>query len=375
MKIPRLVWNSEIDGWDDLLFEIKPCKVALLVRGRNAWHSTWVEHFIRDADLYSNVTSAKKGAEVLRERGNVFTILEAPAIRLVGQNRSFVFVDANQDKGFSRFQGQNFEICESEYGRFIDGLHCGISLRGASEVILDLERYWNNPVLSSQVILSGETSGLNEIEECSEEFRTFKSKAVGSKFTLAWDEGDNEFIGDYVFSIAHQWAMSVKKVHNSEQKDKTNSFIRYLSEEIKCLTYKNWQDIAKGDLRIMQQEFLHLNKEYNSAQALLDRLYDKLFVAEEVVEKVAEQRMTKTSSSAMMKKYREKHEKAKTTLESLYQEREVVADRCEHLRIRRNDLRTRITRITEELERVPDFGAMELELHLALELEVDLDLD
>lgn len=55
---------------DDLLLDIEVGVIAYLYRGRNAWHSTWVQHRFENTQLFSDVTSAKFGAESLRERGN-----------------------------------------------------------------------------------------------------------------------------------------------------------------------------------------------------------------------------------------------------------------------------------------------------------------
>jgi hypothetical protein len=44
VRIPELTWPVQCDTAydDDLLLDITSGSVFLLIRGRNAWHSTWV---------------------------------------------------------------------------------------------------------------------------------------------------------------------------------------------------------------------------------------------------------------------------------------------------------------------------------------------
>lgn len=60
----------------DQVFETK---IFYLIRGRNAWHSTWVTHYF-DRCMHDTLATAKAWAEELRERGSVFTIREQPAL-------------------------------------------------------------------------------------------------------------------------------------------------------------------------------------------------------------------------------------------------------------------------------------------------------
>jgi len=54
-------------------------KIFYLIRGRNAWHATWVQHYF-DRCMHDDLQSAKDRAEQMRERGSVFTIREQPAL-------------------------------------------------------------------------------------------------------------------------------------------------------------------------------------------------------------------------------------------------------------------------------------------------------
>lgn len=63
--------------------------VAVLVRGRNAWHSTWVRHWFRNSHFYADQRSAQLGAESLRERGNAFYVRDRAAYRLVRNEQPY----------------------------------------------------------------------------------------------------------------------------------------------------------------------------------------------------------------------------------------------------------------------------------------------
>lgn len=68
----RSLAKSEIDA----VFETK---IFYLIRGRNAWHATWVTHYSNRC-MHSDLRSAKLRAEELRGPGSTFTIREQPAL-------------------------------------------------------------------------------------------------------------------------------------------------------------------------------------------------------------------------------------------------------------------------------------------------------
>lgn len=54
-------------------------KLFYVIRGRNAWHSTWVTHYFERC-MHPTLWSAKQRTEELREQGSTFTIREQPAV-------------------------------------------------------------------------------------------------------------------------------------------------------------------------------------------------------------------------------------------------------------------------------------------------------
>lgn len=125
MKIPELDWNDTQLSKDQVVND-RSVTVVLLYRGRNAWHSTWVQHYIRKADLFSSIEDAKLAAEQLRAPGNVFYIKEAPALVLDGIRQSLILVDPNSDTGFERFSGFHKKTVVTSLGNFVEGVFLGV---------------------------------------------------------------------------------------------------------------------------------------------------------------------------------------------------------------------------------------------------------
>lgn len=61
------------------LIAIDAKKIYYLISGRNAWHSTWVQHYYPNC-IATRVSDLEKDAEKRREIGSVFYIQELPAL-------------------------------------------------------------------------------------------------------------------------------------------------------------------------------------------------------------------------------------------------------------------------------------------------------
>jgi hypothetical protein len=132
MKLPEFSWPKGSGEYDDeLLLEIESGVVSYLFRGRNAWHGTWVRHDFLNTRLFSDVASAKAGAEPLRERGNVFYIRETPALLLRGPTFGVLLCDHYVVNPFGDFKGLEPRLHEGPDGKWVEGISPGVSLRDA----------------------------------------------------------------------------------------------------------------------------------------------------------------------------------------------------------------------------------------------------
>jgi len=64
----------------DRVLDVRPTRVLDLVRGRNAWHSTWVSHYFSGSEVFTEFVDASDAARNMRRQGSVFYITEYPAL-------------------------------------------------------------------------------------------------------------------------------------------------------------------------------------------------------------------------------------------------------------------------------------------------------
>lgn len=85
MFVQQIDWQRLSDlGSSEVLTELGAARIAMLIRGRNAWHSTRVRHYQGPTAMYTTARSAQLAAERRRERGSYFYVIEVPALVLRG---------------------------------------------------------------------------------------------------------------------------------------------------------------------------------------------------------------------------------------------------------------------------------------------------
>jgi hypothetical protein len=188
MKVPELTWGAGDPGPydDDLLVDVIAGSIVLLIRGRNAWHSTWVRHYLRNATLYTDAPSAQGGAESKRAPGNVFYIVEAPALQLRGSISNVVVCDAHPDNPFGRYSGMLTHVQSHELGQWIGGIFPGVSVRDAVESLAPDSGYWDGPDPSEHSLRSGRLGEGIGISRSRRRLKSWKSESHGSGYRLGW---------------------------------------------------------------------------------------------------------------------------------------------------------------------------------------------
>lgn len=78
-----------------LALSAAPTKIHYLLRGRNAWHSTWVQHYYPGCMATSN-HDVESDAEKRRENGSVWSITELPALAVASDAGTLVITQLNQ---------------------------------------------------------------------------------------------------------------------------------------------------------------------------------------------------------------------------------------------------------------------------------------
>jgi hypothetical protein len=204
MKIPKPLWDDK-SLRDDIVVGVSPVKVAVLHRGRNAWHGVWAQHYIKNAELFTNTKDAKLGAEKLRERGNVFYVMELPALALNGLQHNLILVDPNSKMCFERFSGFRREVITTSRGAFADGIFPGCTMLDANNAVRNIAQNWEPGVTSDRLLLLGVTNSIAPTEPALDPYLGFQSSPQGSDYRLGWLTINNDYSNKQVNALAAEW--------------------------------------------------------------------------------------------------------------------------------------------------------------------------
>lgn len=186
MKIAELAWANHPDA-DDVLLDIKGCTVSVLVRGRNAWHSTWVRHWFRNSHFYSDHRSAQLGAESLRERGSVFYVRDRPAILLDGTSSRIVVFDGFDHEPFKHFTGITEDLVSTPVGGYYQGVFPSTTLREAVDAFRPGSHWWaQGHRTDNDVQFASVPDGTPLVGLRAKDLRATTSYPQGSGYHLAW---------------------------------------------------------------------------------------------------------------------------------------------------------------------------------------------
>lgn len=172
------------EGSARLLDEDRDCTIEVVsavmvfyvLRGRNAWHSTWVEHYFADC-MHTSLLSAKRNAELRRGQGNVFRIVEKPALRVDLLHRSHVITEIACADPLAEFRkvsdGGNELKAEHSFSGLVDTLLPHLRQgRGRRIVALHIPRSRRLELLDEAISL-----------------KIHSSFSRGSQYQLGWSSG------------------------------------------------------------------------------------------------------------------------------------------------------------------------------------------
>ena len=163
------------------LLGVKGVLVYLLLRGRNAWHTTWIRNYRGPAALYASLDEAKAAAEDQRVQGSVFYIRELPALSLLSEVGPVVLVEFHSDNCFGRWQPRSPESL----------LQLGTPL-GELMHSLGPSGEWRPPVPSEHSFVAGRAKFSTLVHlPARRPFVTRVSAYNGPRFYLRWLEVPN----------------------------------------------------------------------------------------------------------------------------------------------------------------------------------------
>ena len=82
---------------------IKDCQLACIYHfwiGRNAWHSTWANHYPEDDAFSLDLDELVSKIETSRTKGSTFSIQEIPAIAIITEKSTLVISDLYSRRPF-----------------------------------------------------------------------------------------------------------------------------------------------------------------------------------------------------------------------------------------------------------------------------------
>lgn len=322
MRIPELNWDqgSAATYDNDLLLDIRVGVVVLLIRGRNAWHSTWVRHYLRDSTLFTDVQSAKDGAEFKRGRGNVLYIIEAPALQLIGPSNSIVLCDAHPDNPFGGFMGVNEVVNSSKHGNWLGGVFPGVSMREAASSFAHDSGYWKAPTPNEHSLRTGRLDKGILLENRRGSLSSFESQAVGVDYNLQWTLSSeaSHYTKRGANAMARRWnELTVAAGVGADDKSdlRARKLTQYRNEALKAIPHSLWKARKLTEDR---EVIAALSTAREAWLAQLDRVTEAEEALEEAQTELSwanEERMRPAETSAGIRRQRERTEEAKIQLE------------------------------------------------------------
>lgn len=284
MKLEDLSWDWHPDA-DDVLLEVDGCTVSVLVRGRNAWHSTWVMHWFRNSHLFTDSTSARRGAEPLRERGNVFYVQDRPAVVLTGVASRIAIFDGFGEEPFRHFVGLTEDVVTTPYGSYRKGVFPGVTLREAVEQFRPRSDCWGsiggcgNAVQFATVPDDAELMPLRGSDLVHE-----TSYAQGSGYYLGWTSKRTSVKTTSVRRQGDSWQDLLSRLDDVEGTLADRLRSRFAHSPDPARSRAALRERYDAHVHRLQQEVAEAEADYEVASAAADESLDSLYEAETFAE-------------------------------------------------------------------------------------------
>ena len=183
-------------------------KIYYLIRGRNAWHSTWVQHYYPRC-LSTKLMDARDYAEVLRGRGSTFQIIELPALVFETSAGALAITEINTNAPLAGYSVTSTSKDAPHGFSLIEGAKDNYFFPGVQVAPLAMSfeqssRFWRlRPSPRNSVIaLFQEGASFADFEELILPLEVKKSESVGSGYLLNWWPAAGEKQCDPIKAIA-----------------------------------------------------------------------------------------------------------------------------------------------------------------------------
>lgn len=323
MKIRELEWPVDEDG---LLLDIESGVVAYLHRGRNAWHSTWVRHYFANSALFPDVSSAQGEAEMMRGQGNVFYIVEVPAILLRGPEFGVVITDHSSVDSFSSFSGFDVLIGETENGRWIDGIYPGVGMRDAVACFGASSEHWES-LRRLDDFHVGMVPTDFDFSEREGALRRLESYGQGSRYLLGWvaSTKTGDFQRSGAEAVATRWRSTIDAVVDvcDDLRIRESAFAWHRDEVLQAIPRALWMARERERRSTERSESF---EEWQVAATLRREVEDNLRQAEVKLREARERLYSPAETSAGVRAQRQRFELAMAAVATLKEESSEAAE-------------------------------------------------
>jgi hypothetical protein len=183
-------------------------KVYYLVIGRNAWHSTWVQHFYEKC-ISTNHTDLRDDAEKKRSPGTVFYIKELPVICLELLSGCLIVTEINTNYPLKNYKSRKYMAerhpCNysTEAGSASESVFLGNRLSTFLNSLERLSGCWTESKRQDSVFELYLRNGRpSQFEDGSQYYAVQKSgSSGGSRNSLSWSISTGRLSDEYLRQI------------------------------------------------------------------------------------------------------------------------------------------------------------------------------
>jgi hypothetical protein len=184
-------------------------KIYYLISGRNAWHSTWVEHYSKKS-ISTDSRELEKDAEKRREAGTSFCIEELPVLCFDLDSGCFLLTEINTDYPLKKYTPREFLIKNNQCN-YIKTLNCHTEqsfIGNNLSVILkslNTKSCWeqSHPKESLFLLFLKNKSSSELDEKSSYYLRRNSSTSGGKKNSLSWVITTGKVSDEYISKLVN----------------------------------------------------------------------------------------------------------------------------------------------------------------------------
>lgn len=171
---------------DALACSSRAIKIHYLVRGRNAWNSTWVQHYYSGCMATAN-SDVELDAEKRRENGSVWSITELPALAIDSESGTLVITQLNSQSPLAGYSAEAVSVNAPPGTQLVEGAKNRYLKPGTSIGLMALSfahdsRFWKQkPPPDNSVILLYMPAATGRFELITDQLFNRRSQPSGGR--------------------------------------------------------------------------------------------------------------------------------------------------------------------------------------------------